>query len=434
MRILPFILAAFAFFIALPAFSAPVKSITVAGFVNSGARADDSVNTMISRSLISFLSRVPGVRVVPFDDIAQAQEKTEYWKKNKPDPETAIGLGLELDTRQVITGDYSVDEARNIITINVLVYNTVSGELVLKRQYSGGAGMELFDTVDKAIANITYLVLGRAVKLARLKVAVSSDKTYTLYINGSRQKDITSAQGYEDSILAGETVEVSLRLSNGSTEVARYFVNAAENTLYPIEYKPSGTILVKTGGGLSGTVLLDGKEAGKLDQGGEFNLYNVSAGALHTVSIVAGGRAVYSRAFNLREGETRLALYGKAERELLFPVSISWFGASMLGIQAGLEYELPFGTRAGLYAGLLYYSIFAGFTGLSVSHPLLTLGEITLRAQAGIQAFFTDPLVWAAGAGLELSLGAAFVYTGVRYAWNVSSPAPRFTAGLGWRF
>lgn len=132
------------------------KTIAVAGFVNQGNKTEDSVNKVISKSLITFLKKVKGTKVTSFEVIENLAEENKLWASKTLDTNKVVDMGLNLAVQQVVAGTYKVDKSKDTIKITVYVFDPAMSELKLKRDYNGDAGIDIFDTIDRLIRNIIH--------------------------------------------------------------------------------------------------------------------------------------------------------------------------------------------------------------------------------------------------------------------------------------
>lgn len=234
--------ALFLLFLLLPLCLYPAdkpKSIAVLGFINTGNKSDNNINLMITKSLTTFLSKLQEISLTSYDAVQKTAGENRYWEQKTMDTEKALDMGLNLAASEIITGEYTVDKKKETIKINVYVYNPATSELVFKREYSGGAGMDLFDTVDKMIRNLSAQILGHPVTMGRLNVEVVSDNAYQLYIDSVFQKKLTKSDGYNEIFPANQNAVVSLRLPGSTADAYSETVRVKDGETYNISYKPS---------------------------------------------------------------------------------------------------------------------------------------------------------------------------------------------------
>jgi hypothetical protein len=240
-KILPLTLLSFIFI--SQSFGQEAKSIAVIGFINQGERSDDNINLTITKSLTTFLSKIPGVKVSPYTEVEKITKQDGFWEQNKLDVTAASDIGLKLKVKQIIIGDYRVNKKKETIAINVYVYDAITSELKMKRQYEGGSGRDIFDTIDNLIRSTSSALAGRNITMGRLKVDIEAAGLYRLYINAYPQKDVKRRDGFNDNVVANENVEVSIRAVNNKeeNEVYREFIKVPENNTYEIKYRPAQT-------------------------------------------------------------------------------------------------------------------------------------------------------------------------------------------------
>ncbi len=241
-----FIAAAVFFTVVLSgaAFAQESKSIAVLGFVNLGGKSDASVNKTITRSLITFLSKIHEINIVSYETVEKAALGNKYWESKSFSPDSAVDMGMSLAAGEVVSGDYSVEHKKDTVTIDVYVYDTALGTMKLQRQYTGDAGPGLFDTVDKMIRNVSTLVTGRTIKMGRLQVEVEGADSYKLSINGKFMKKISKPDGYNDSEIAEEPMDITLSAPATEEVIYKTNVTIGDGLAVNITYNPNPSTAV----------------------------------------------------------------------------------------------------------------------------------------------------------------------------------------------
>ncbi len=221
------------------AFSREVKTIAVLGFVNLGNKSDASINKTVTRSLITFLSKIPEIDITSYEAVEKAAADNKYWESKSFNPDAAVDMGLSLAAAEVVSGDYTVNHKKGMVTINVYVYDTASASMKLNRQYTGEAGLELFDTIDRLIRNVSTLLAGRPIRMGRLEIEIEGTNSYKLNINGKFQKKISKTESYSESEIAEEPLDVTLTVP--ATEEVIYSTNISigNGTTVNLTYNPN---------------------------------------------------------------------------------------------------------------------------------------------------------------------------------------------------
>lgn len=166
---------------ALPAFAdGGADTILVAGFQNRGLVADDNINIVLTKSLISYFSRSGSARTVAYDSVASLAARTGFWQAKSVDVSAVENMGLQAGVSKVLFGDYTVDEAKNLITVNYSVYDVRNGRILMMRSVEGAAGMDIFDTIDAISKKVIVAVLGREVDFAALPAEDVVTNTFTV--------------------------------------------------------------------------------------------------------------------------------------------------------------------------------------------------------------------------------------------------------------
>ncbi len=220
-------------------FAQESRSIAVLGFINLGGKFDASVNKTITRSLITFLSKIPEINITSYEAVGKAAADNKYWESKSFSPDAAVDMGLSLAVSQVVSGDYAVDHKKGTVIINVYVYDTVSAAMKLQRKYTGEAGPELFDTVDRMIRNVSTLITGRTIKMGRLEVEIEDTNAYKLGINGKFMKKISKSDSYSDIEIAEEPLDITLSVPATEKVIYRTNVSIGDGLTVNITYNPN---------------------------------------------------------------------------------------------------------------------------------------------------------------------------------------------------
>ena len=319
-------------------FAQESPTVTVAGFVNLGKPSDSTINIMITKSMITFLSKV-SEGITPYEDVVKVAEANGFWSAKKLDSEKAILIAQTLGTERVIAGDYLVNEKEQTITINVSVFDVVTGKLSLQRNYTGPIGMDLFDTIDKMIRDVTGLVVGKTIVLQKLKVSVvNTTNSYTLYINDKEIKDIDAKAGFEDEFVVGRTVQAALKSKSSGKTVMTKSVEIQKDKASEIAYAPSGSVIAKVMLGEC-DIYVDGKFYSKTDKNGELTISDMTADKEFAIEAMKDGKSLDKKTAKLAEGETKALVLAeaKAARAIFFPVSVEYF-MNLPNVQVGADY------------------------------------------------------------------------------------------------
>lgn len=418
-----------------PSYSAEEKTISVAGFLNKGARSDDSVNLVISKSLISVLQKVPGFKVTPFSRVESEAKKRDLWTVKNYELNNLLDFGLLFAAKTIVCGDYLIDKGKETVQINVFAYNVATGELTMKRTYKGSAGVDIFDTIDNMVKNITSLLAGRAVVFAKLDLnIVNTKQVYHLYISSNFQKAVSSADPFSENVLANEPLLVTLQKPDNANEVFRKSLLLKEGEVQKISYEPSGTVVVRFKGGAGSAVFLDGKKVGVIDNAGECLISGINlADGQHKIHVVRKEDSNNVKSFNLEEGKTAVVDFSGGNK---------WFGASVyaltggLGGSAGIDlYPMDF-LRISPHGGVVFIAnTLVPIAELDVACRFLEFGNLGLWANAGVSFYFvTGPVVISPMLKLEVSWWLFFANCGARYSLYDGNFYPALNAGVRFVF
>lgn len=299
------------------------KSAAVAGFINLGSQSDKNINLTLTKSLISFLSRVPGVYVVPYEQMEKMAKQYGIWNKPGYLSEDFIGLGQRFHVKLVVSGIYRVDYTKKTIVIQVYIHDVVTGELLLKRNYEGPSDLGLFDTIDNMVKSVVSSIAGKEINFSTLYLSVfNTEETYFVSINGRDITNISAGIPFIYRLLSGEDTEILLKLGQGR-EVYREKIKPAADQMVRIDYEPAGNILVKT---LTegGEVIMDGRLTNVLQREGQVIFNKLKANRITKFSRWLDGFLQEEKEIATQEGETLLLLFdGKSHFESLINYSRS---------------------------------------------------------------------------------------------------------------
>ena len=313
-----------------------VKPTTIAGFINHGDKSYDHINIMLSKQLISLLSKLPGVVITPWEEVEKWATNNAFWQSEKIDPDLVLACGSVFDTKQVVVGEYKVDKATEKMTITLYVYDVMSGEVKIKRDYEGDAGsLDIFDTIDRIIKNVSFLLVGQAVTLVKLKLTTDETNQYLVALNGRKDKTFTKGAAYDSDIPVKMETEVTIFLVSGKSEleVFRQKVTPLDDNPVAIAYKPMGAIQVKAIGYPGAVVYLNGEKIGEANENGDYSLNNLPANQEQSVKVMNKEKLIGEYRLRVREGEAVIQIAGEKSRFLFFPVK-----AMPIGVSAGISY------------------------------------------------------------------------------------------------
>ncbi len=281
----------------------PIRT-SVAGFINYGDSSDDDINIVITKSLIIYLSKLPGSLITSYDETEKAAEEFGYWNLKELDPGTAIRIAQKSNSKLAITGFYRTDNKSKIIEIQVFVYGVDNGDLKLFRMFKGSTDIGLFDTIDRMEKSMAGLLYGREFDFSSLSVRSEGiQKNYLVYIDGIKRGILSPLdRNFEDSFTAGNELELSIRMAGSEKEVFKKSLILVKDKKTEIVYKPEGTVIIKSD--ISNlAVLLDGTNSGNVNKG-NLAISGVTADVSHIISIKSGNNILENRGIKIGEGDT----------------------------------------------------------------------------------------------------------------------------------
>ena len=67
-------------------------------------------------------------------------------------------IARHFDSKQLVTGEYTANDNDNTVSLKVNLYDVDTGKLLLSHSYNGKTGINLFDTIDLIVKNISDLM------------------------------------------------------------------------------------------------------------------------------------------------------------------------------------------------------------------------------------------------------------------------------------
>ncbi len=433
-----------------------VKSLAVIGFINLGDKTENSINLVVCKSMTTFLSKLPGIKIRPFSDVENAAKEENFWESRKLDVNAALDIGLKLKVNQAIFGTYSVNKQNETIIITVYDYDVKTSELILKREYKGDAGRDIFDTVDKLIKNISSLILGKDIKIGKLNVEINAEnREYKLYINNVFQKDIKKSEGFSDIIAANEDAEISLRnLKDGKeNEVYKDFIRVKEDDIYKLSYTPSGSILIKTVP--KAAIIVNDIPAGETGENGEINIKNIRSEFTNVIKINKDGKEIWEKEVLVEEGKSyQLIIEGGKEGIIKanIPKDESKNAIRPVQKEGGRKFYIPIRFFEGGLGGSIgvdykfidYFRVSASFgvvfnfervvltEDADISYSFFRSGDFRLWLSTGGFCYNANHFILSPILKLEMEWWKLFIDAGMRYSMMDGGIYPMI--GIGVRF
>lgn len=281
------------------------KKVLVAGFINLGSKSDDSVNTVLTKSFITFLNMLPDSDMISYDETEKLATDNNYWEAKKFDKDNAIQLGQMISADQVITGEYFIENEQ--ITIKIYVYETDTRERKFNVMCKGSAGMDVFDIVDEVIEDVTSLILSKKIVLAKLNVTIKdTDNTYYLTINGKTITEVNKNKAFRGNIFAGLSQTVGLKNKKTGVEVYTDMVNLDKGEEKSIDYIPLGTLIINVINlKKEAYVYIDGKKIQKIENKKTITIPNLLGGKSVKVEIISEDKKLLlKKNFLVKEGKS----------------------------------------------------------------------------------------------------------------------------------
>lgn len=168
MKIKMILSALFLFLPCIKLSAANYDTILIVGFRNLGDPNDDNINVVLTKSLINWLSMIEDVRVVNYESVEKTVAANGFLKAATVDTNVIEMMGMHFVSRKIVFGNYKIDTAKNLITLNYSIYDLRSGQVYLTRSLQGTAGLDIFDTIDEMSKKVTIAAAGRDINFSDL--------------------------------------------------------------------------------------------------------------------------------------------------------------------------------------------------------------------------------------------------------------------------
>ncbi|NPV01410.1 MAG: hypothetical protein HPY53_08515 [Brevinematales bacterium] len=437
-------------------YSAPsaVKTM-IGGFVNLGDKKQDNIGELTARSLYNLFAKIPGSDLVePKDSLEQAKANGVLSITNGKELNLAMNkLAQKAGAGLVVFGVYKVSGDK--LTVTVFGIDVVTAEIKFQREFSGAAGMDVFDTIDRITEEIAGVVLGKKIEFATLTISINTDSTeYRVYLNGKFIAKASKAQPFSEKVFAGEDNELTMVNAANMKEVYREIFALKKGDTKKVDYTPSGKIVV-TVLNVKEPVQLkwNGEKVWDVLQGEPFQLRNVDITKTHKLEVVsAKGDVLGSMNIALEEGESAIANIDLAIGQRKFGMALKGLEGG-LSLSLGINYKITPELKAGLFFGIMFYPTevsVAGVTSSSINNLLkfdLEVSYYFLRLQdfplslAGT-VFGTGFLTTSAGSsfaispgiGLKTDIANFFIDLKARYSFVDSKIHPMLGVGISLDF
>ncbi|OHD53426.1 MAG: hypothetical protein A2Y33_15000 [Spirochaetes bacterium GWF1_51_8] len=345
-------------FIAGAAYSAPLTVKTmIGGFVNLGDKKQDNIGELTARSLYNLFAKMPG------SDLVDIQESLDTVKQKGI---LSITNGKELNLAMtkvaqqtgaglIIFGVYKV--AENKLSLYVFGIDVVTGDLKFSREFSGAAGMDVFDTIDRLTEEIAGVVLGKKIEFGNLTVNIKAESAeYRVYLNGKLIGKADSLKPFAEKVLAGEENELTIVNSKTMKEVFRDIFTVKKGETKTVDYTPAGKITV-TVLNVTDPVILkwDGNKVWDVIQGEPFQMRNIDISKPHQLEIVdAKGEVKNGTKITLEEGESAVMNIDLSKGDRKFGMALKALEGGM-SFSLGVDYSFTPMMKLGFYFGIMFY-------------------------------------------------------------------------------
>ena len=136
------------------------NSITIAGFINIGSRKYCDINTVTTKSLITYLKlHLSSSSITSYKDVENYAEKSGFWDADKLDINTMISRFF--NTGVFVMGEYTANDLDKSIIINASIYDVFQNRLIKHINYDVLTDINLLDTIDAIDDDITGFITGK---------------------------------------------------------------------------------------------------------------------------------------------------------------------------------------------------------------------------------------------------------------------------------
>lgn len=418
----------------------------IVGFINQGQRGDDSVKTVIGKSLFSFLNKLPGTDLFPLADSQGEGDRQGFNKREKVYQSSVIKAGQAMGAGIVIAGEYKV--VNDEIKIVVYGYDVVTGNLKFKKEYRGDAGPDIFDTIDNVVNDVAGILIGRKIELASLEIQVTdTDQQYRVYLNGKYIDLAGKNLTFKERILAGIDNELVIRNASTMKEVYIQLLNLKKGDVKTIVYSPVARLTIETIKLTEpATIIVDGKKVGDAKEGTPLKLTNILSGKPVKVQIVnIAGKELAVRNVTLEEAENlQLSIDLSSGRRQFYAVMKGLEGGMELSF--GLDYRFLPMMKASLFVGIQLFnstnSLGENFSTTFLRSDLETtfyfLGDEDSFFRLGATAFGTlfvatygnFSMNISPGLGIKADISRFFINVKARYSFLDGNIHPMIGVGI----
>lgn len=418
----------------------------IIGFINQGKKGDDSIQTVIGKSLFSFLNKLPGTDLLPLSESLSEGQRQGFSKLEKVYQSPVIKAGQAIGAGIVIAGEYRV--VNEEIKIVVYGYDVVTGNLKFKKEYRGDAGPDIFDTIDNVVNDVAGILIGRKIELATLDIQVAdTDQQYRVYLNGKYIDLAGKNLVFKERILAGMDNELVIRNASTMKEVYIELLNVKKGDVRSIVYAPVAKLSIET---IKLTepaiILIDGKKVGDAKEGTPLKLTNMLSGKPIKVQIVnIAGKSIAERNVTLDEAENlQLSIDLSSGRRQFYALMKGLEGG--MEVSFGLDYRFLPMLKASLFGGIQLYnstnslgeSFSTTFLRSDLEATFYFLGEEDAFFRLGATAFGTlfvatygnFSMNISPGLGLKADISRFFINVKVRYSFLDNNFHPMIGVGI----
>lgn len=404
------------------------RSITVAGFRNIGGGTDSQAGLVLTRSLISQLSRLSDVRITSFEDISRYAAGRSLWPNL--DRESALSAALYFNTSRVLYGTYTHITKSNLVLVDVYSYDTATGSLLLKRSFSGKAGESLLETVDSISGSVIGLIAGQDNTYVSLTIGISnSTNDYRADVNARPAAFFIKDRQQTVYFPVNEPFELSLYRLDTGREIFRRRMAITNTEGLQLTYIPSGSLVIKNNG-LPADVYLNGLKTASLSASEPSHIISVNSGATNALIIRHNDNLVLERNIIMGEGETEFISFQAA------PGAVK-SGPDYSSTSPGFNWLVPGYAQyqAGEWAWGLGYSI-TGYGGLGTAALFGILGSMLYsKASAYTDTENRDRVSGLAGQAMAVCAAGAGVWLlSAGLSWFHADSLKRSPAGNGLKF
>ncbi len=220
------------------------KPVSVIGFIDVNKK-DPEINIILTRALISFLSRLPNSKVIPFSMSYEVSKNKGFYDLKQANNSLAIKIGQNLSASLIIFGSYIISETREDINLEIISIDVVTGQLLFKRRYTLVRDSTFLDTIDDICKDVAGLIAGRVISTAELLFKIeNTTNSYELFIGGVSEGIIK--KDYRKRFPVNSVLPILLKRVVDNKEVLATNIAITNSSNVILKYEPATSFFIQS--------------------------------------------------------------------------------------------------------------------------------------------------------------------------------------------